>query len=95
MKQTKKTLNQKTPEINIKNKEILSSEGLNAYFANYFGIEISNDDCTLSFGQKLPSPNKENQNIYDIRRRIIMTRRGLVVLKDIIDKSLETLEKNK
>jgi hypothetical protein len=90
MKKIKVKMKKKIAGVEIKRKEFISPEGMAAYFSNYFGIEISNDDCTLSFGQKVPSSDNKEQSLYDIRRRVIMTKKGLFVLKQIIDEAVKT-----
>lgn len=73
-------------------KVYMHPEATNAYFGNYFAVEQSEDDVTISFGQRLPTSNKE-ESVYEIRKRIVMTHKGLKVLAGLLSKSLEDKEK--
>jgi hypothetical protein len=87
------SLEKNTKKEPFEKREVMTEEGSAAYFANYFGIELSADDCTISFGQKVPISKKPNQIIFEIRRRIVMTRRGLLLLRNLLNKAIDTSEK--
>ncbi len=90
----------KQPSLNLSktkessNKTFLHPDATNAYFGNYFAVERSEDDVVLSFGQRLPIDNDEKK-VYEIRRRIIMTHKGLKVLTDLLNKVFVEQEKKK
>jgi len=89
----------KQPSLNLpKNKDttnrkvFIHPEATNAYFGNYFAVEQSEDDVTLSFGQRLPTSGKD-ESVYEIRKRVVMTHKGLKVLTNLLSKLVEDKEK--
>lgn len=90
----------KQPSLNVpktkenNSKTFLHPDATNAYFGNYFAVEQSEDDVVLSFGQRLPI-DSDGKKVYEIRRRIIMTHKGLKVLTDLLNKVFIEQEKKK
>lgn len=78
--------------IKVASKVFVHPEATNAYFSNYFAVEQSEDDVTISFGQRLPTSNSE-EAIYEIRKRVVMTHKGLKVLTNLLSKLVEEEEK--
>ena len=73
--------------------QLLHPEGANAYFSNYFSVEVSQDNLILGFGQKLPL-EKDNKKLFELRRRIVMTIRGAKIFYNLLGDSLKNLQKS-
>lgn len=69
---------------------IIHQEGTNAYFANFFTLEVSEDDANIGFGQSLPKGEKK---VREIRRRIAVTHKGLRVVAKLLAEAVANLDK--
>jgi hypothetical protein len=78
-------------EVKQKNKTYIHPEATNAYFCNFFAVEVSEDDIALSFGQRLPL-EEEGKKTFEVRRRMIMTYKGAKILSDLLKKTVENIE---
>jgi len=69
---------------------VMHPEATNAYFANSFSIEVAEDDATIGFGQTIPVDSKK---IREIRKRIVLTHKGLRVVAKLLDDAIANLDK--
>ena len=93
MPKSRKTNKQSQPQKREK-EQLLHPEGANAYFANYFTVETSEDDLVVGFGQKLPLSDGKKE-VYEIRRRVVMTSKGAGVFSKLLNDALKNLKKSK
>lgn len=61
-----------------------------AYFANFFSIQVSEDDVTFGFGQKILPTNGEDAPVNEVGQKIIMTHKGAKVLYDLLSSAFES-----
>ena len=81
-------MNQQVREIKVKQediKQVNHPDHRHAYFANYFAIEVANDDITFGFGQKIPGENGNDLPVHEIKERIILTKNGAKVFYDLLE----------
>ncbi len=87
-------MSQKMKKISIKDKDIqqvIDPNSRHAYFANFFSLEVSNDDFTLGFGQKVPSSENIDIPVRELKHRIIMTHKGASTLLSLLQSAIKNV----
>jgi hypothetical protein len=80
-------MSKKIQKVTVKEEDIklvLNPESKHAYFANYFSVEVANDDVTFGFGQKVPGLNDGDLPTHEIKERIVLTKKGAEIFYDLL-----------